>query len=257
LGFDKRFSLALVRVVLKPHRQFDMSFSTQTVRVSPLRPIAAIDTARALPLFAFVHVRERFHVNSAAASHDSDANERDVELLRRIASGDREAFAEFYDRHAALMYSVASKILGNNNEAQDVLQDVCLQIWEKAGRFDPALGRAASWAAILARNRAVARMRASQRRTRLADEAGREHSTIAGPATASVNDTVYGGDRAAEIKTVIQQLPEEQRLAIELAYFSGLTQDEISQKLNTPLGTIKARIRRGLLKLRDQLEELP
>lgn len=200
--------------------------------------------------------RTRQHVNSPDANPDASANERDVELLRRIARGDREAFAEFYDRHAALMYSVATKILGNSNEAQDVLQEVCLQIWEKAGRFDPHLGRAASWAAILARNRAVDRMRALQRRSRLAEQAGQEQTTTTGPLD-SVNELQFGHERADLIQSAIQELPEEQRKAIELAYFSGLTQEEISKKLNTPLGTIKARIRRGLLKLRDEMEEMP
>jgi RNA polymerase sigma-70 factor (ECF subfamily) len=184
-----------------------------------------------------------------------DHNDRDVELLRRIAVGDRKAFAEFYDRHAALMYSVACKILGDNAEAQDVVQEVCLQLWEKSARFDPKLGKVASWAAIMTRNRAVDRLRASQRRTRLADAAEREQMAL-GDAPDSVNDLLYGRDRASRIQSAILALPAEQRLAIQLAYFSGLTQEEISQKLGAPLGTVKARIRRGLLKLRDQLEEL-
>jgi RNA polymerase sigma-70 factor (ECF subfamily) len=151
------------------------------------------------------------------------------------------------------MYSVACKILNNSSEAEDVLQETFLQIWEKAGKFDPKLGKAASWAAILVRNRSVDRIRASQRRTRLAEEAG-EAGAIAEQSTDSVNDALRGHEQARRIQSAIVELPGEQRQAIELAYFSGLTQDEISKKLNTPLGTIKARIRRGLLKLRDQME---
>jgi RNA polymerase sigma-70 factor (ECF subfamily) len=185
--------------------------------------------------------------------NELEAQDRDTELLRLIAGGDRLAFAEFYDRHSTLMFSVAAKILNDAGEAEDVLQETFVQIWEKAAKFDPKLGKAASWAAILARNRAIDRIRASQRRSRLAEAAGAAHA-IAAEVSESANETLYGHDKAKFVHSAIVELPEEQRQAIELAYFSGLTQDEISKKLNTPLGTIKARIRRGLLKLRDQLE---
>ena len=185
--------------------------------------------------------------------NEQEAKDRDIELLRQIAAGDRSAFAEFYDRHATLMFSIASKILNDSAEAEDVLQVVFLQIWETAGKFDPAVGKASSWAAILVRNKAIDRVRASQRRSRLAEESGVEQA-IAAEDPESANETIYGHDKARLIQSVVGELPTDQRRAIELAYFSGLTQDEISKKLNEPLGTIKARIRRGLLKLRDQLE---
>ncbi|HEV2696060.1 MAG TPA: sigma-70 family RNA polymerase sigma factor [Verrucomicrobiae bacterium] len=185
--------------------------------------------------------------------NDDTASDKDVELLRRVATGDRAAFAEFYDLHSTLMFSVACKILNDPNEAQDVLQETFMQIWEKAARFDPKLGKASSWAATLTRNKAIDRIRASVRRTRLADEAGVE-SAIAAESTDTANESVHGHEKARLIQSAITGLPAEQRKAIELAYFSGLTQDEISKQLHEPLGTIKARIRRGLLKLRDQLE---
>ena len=180
-------------------------------------------------------------------------SDQDGELLRRIAAQDRAAFAEFYDRHSTLMFSVAAKILRDTSEAEDVLQETFAHLWEKAGSFDPQLGKASSWVVTMARNKAIDRIRASQRRNRLAEEAGVEFA-IATEAADTANEAVFGHDKAKLIQSAIVELPEEQRHAIELAYFSGLTQDEISQKLNTPLGTIKARIRRGLLKLRDQLE---
>ncbi len=185
--------------------------------------------------------------------NESEVTDRDIELLRQIAAGDRAAFAEFYDRHSTLMFSLACKILNDPGEAEDVLQETFLQIWEKAGRFDPKLGRAASWAAILVRNRAIDRIRAAQRRSRMAEASGAVNA-IAAEMSDSANESLYGHDRAKFIHEAIVELPEEQRQAIELAYFSGLTHEEISKRLTTPLGTIKARIRRGLLKLRDQLE---
>jgi RNA polymerase sigma-70 factor, ECF subfamily len=185
--------------------------------------------------------------------NEQEIKDRDIELLQRIGAKDRAAFGEFYDPHSTLMFSIASKILNDASEAEDVLQETFLQIWEKAGRFDPKLGKASSWAAILVRNKAIDRIRASQRRTRLAEEAGLE-SAIAAEVSETTNETVHGHEKAKLIQAAIVQLPAEQRQAIELAYFSGLTQNEISEKLHEPLGTIKARIRRGLLKLRDQLE---
>lgn len=187
--------------------------------------------------------------------NDETAPDLDGELLRRIGAGDRDAFAEFYDRYSTLMFSVACKILNNSNEAEDVLQETLVQIWEKAERFDPKLGKASSWAATLVRNKAIDRIRASQRRSRLAEDAGAELA-ITNEVADTANEAVHGHDKARLIQSAIGELPAEQRHAIELAYFSGLTQDEISKKLNEPLGTIKARIRRGLLKLRDQLEGL-
>ena len=193
----------------------------------------------------------RFFISRSV--NEEQNKERDIGLLRRIADGDRVAFAEFYDRHSTLMFSVAAKILNDAGEAEDVLQETFVQIWEKAKNFDPALGKASSWVCILVRNRAIDRIRASQRRSRLAEAAGAEFSIIA-EADDTANDGVHGRENAKLIQSAIVGLPAEQRHAIELAFFSGLTQDEISKKLNAPLGTIKARIRRGLLKLRDQLE---
>jgi RNA polymerase sigma-70 factor (ECF subfamily) len=210
---------------------------------------------QALPL---MDARPRLNfLFSAKNVNENESGNRDVELLRQIAAGNRAAFAEFYDRHSTLMFSIACKILNDASEAEDVLQETFVQIWQKAARFNPNLGKASSWAAILVRNRAIDKIRASQRRSRLAEEAGSELAIAAEKADASANETVHGRENALLIQSAIGRLPDEQRQAIELAYFSGLTQDEISKKLNTPLGTIKARIRRGLLKLRDQLEELP
>ena len=194
-------------------------------------------------------------VGAAEPVNETPSTDQDVELLRRIGRQDRDAFAEFYDRHSTLMYSVACKILNDPADAEDVLQETFVQIWEKAANFDPKLGRAASWVAILTRNKAIDRIRSSQRRSRLNDAAGAEMA-IAQETDGTVNEAVHGHDKAKIIQTAIVELPQEQRQAIELAYFSGLTQHEISEKLNQPLGTIKARIRRGLLKLRDQMEGL-
>ena len=213
---------------------------------------AQTDFARFWPIFdAGPAVKSLFWTQ---ALNEQEAMVSDNELLRQIAAGDRLAFAEFYDRHATLMFSVACKILHDAGEAEDVLQEAFVQIWEKAGNFDPQLGKAPGWAAILVRNKAIDRIRAGQRRTRLAEAAGAEQAAT--EADDSVNQTIFGREKASLIQSAIGGLPAEQRRAIELAFFSGLTQNEISEELHEPLGTVKARIRRGLLKLRDQLEGL-
>lgn len=179
--------------------------------------------------------------------------DREVELLRRISEGDRAAFAEFYDLYSSLLFSVAVKILHDQKEAEDVIQDVFIQIWDKAKAFDSRLGKPSSWAMTFVRNKAIDRIRASQRRTRLVENATAEMAPdqLALP---TANESVCGREKAEFIRTAVTGLPTEQRQAIEMAFFSGLTQNEISERLREPLGTIKARIRRGMLKLREKLE---
>jgi RNA polymerase sigma-70 factor, ECF subfamily len=179
--------------------------------------------------------------------------DHEIELLRRISEGDRAAFAEFYDLYSSLLFSVAVKILRDQKEAEDVLQDVFIQIWDKAKAFDAKLGKPSSWAMTFVRNKAIDRIRASQRRAKLVESATAEilPTQLEGP---SANDSVCGREKAEFIRTAVIALPTEQRQAIEMAFFSGLTQNEISERLREPLGTIKARIRRGMLKLREKLE---
>jgi RNA polymerase sigma-70 factor (ECF subfamily) len=179
--------------------------------------------------------------------------ERDVELLRRIAGGDRAAFASFYDQYSGLLFSIAVKVLNDAKEAEDVLQEVFMQIWDKASAYDPLLGKPTSWAVTLTRNKAIDRIRAAQRRSKLIEQATVEAS-VAPNNYPSANEKLHGKENAQMIRSVVAELPPDQRRAIEMAFFSGLTQDEISKKLQEPLGTIKARIRRGMLKLREKLE---
>jgi RNA polymerase sigma-70 factor (ECF subfamily) len=185
--------------------------------------------------------------------NESEPRDKGLDLLRRIGAKDRAALGEFYDSYSTLLFSIASKILNNPGEAEDVVQEAFVQIWEKAGDFDSNLGKPLGWAITLVRNRAIDRLRASRRRDLLAKEAGAEFA-IATEFSETANETVHGREKSKLIHSAIVDLPAEQRRAIELAYFSGLTQNEISEKLNEPLGTVKARIRRGLLKLRQQLE---
>jgi RNA polymerase sigma-70 factor (ECF subfamily) len=184
---------------------------------------------------------------------DPISSKRDAEVIRRIRAGDRAAFLEFYDRYAPLLLSVAARVLGDRREAEDVLQDVFTQIWHKSSAYDAELGTLSSWAMTLTRNKAIDRLRASTRRRRLLEEVAVSPELNDEAPVASANELLYGRERAQQIRAALNELSADQREVIELAFFAGLSQSEIALRLQQPLGTVKARIRRGMLKLREQL----
>jgi len=179
--------------------------------------------------------------------------ESQAQLLRRIAGQDRQALAEFYDLTAGTLYSIAVRILGDAHEAEEVIQDAYLQIWGKAATFDAALGAPFYWALSITRNRAIDRLRARQRRVRLADGL-LEAAAVDFPQFAPPFQNALSEEDMAAVRLAVSGLPGEQRRAIELAFFGGMTHAEIAEALQQPLGTIKARIRRGMLKLRESLQ---
>lgn len=179
----------------------------------------------------------------------------DAELVRRVALRDAAAFTLLYDRYSTLLFSVSLKILSDPEEARDVLQHVFLTLHEKASRYDPCLGRPAAWLATMARNRSIDRLRSLKRERTYADKIRLETDPVQYATPAAAAPAAYA-DEVALIRGAVAQLPADQRQALELAYFGGLTQQEISDQLSQPLGTVKARIRRGLLKLRESLDGL-
>jgi RNA polymerase sigma-70 factor, ECF subfamily len=180
----------------------------------------------------------------------------DAEIIHRIRAGDRSAFLEFYDRCAPLLLSVAARILNDRREAEDVLQDVFTQVWHKSAGYDAGLGSLSAWAVALTRNKAIDRIRASTRRRRLIEEIAISAEGGAEAPAPTANEWLHGRERATRIRAALAELSPDQREVIELAYFAGLSQSEIATRLDQPLGTIKARIRRGMLRLRDQLEDV-
>lgn len=181
-------------------------------------------------------------------------NDQPIEaaLLAEIARGNAEAFSQFYDRLSGLLLGLAAKILGDLTAAEDVLQEVFVQIWEKAPTYDPALGKPLTWTVMLTRHKAIDRLRATQRRRRLVEEATQENETTVELATGS-DDAAISQETAQRVRSALTALPAEQRQAIEMAFFGGLTQLEIAEAIPAPLGTVKARIRRGMLSLREAL----
>ena len=176
-----------------------------------------------------------------------------ADLLRRIAAQDREALAQFYDQNAGIIYSTALRMLGDTSEAEEVVQDVFVQIWTKAGSYNAKLGKPFHWTLGIARNRSIDRLRSRQRRNKVFQETTEEIFTAA-VAPEMDSPALLGTDEAATIQSAVKNLPPDQRQAVEMAFFRGLTHAEISETLNEPLGTVKARIRRGMLKLRETLQ---
>jgi RNA polymerase sigma-70 factor (ECF subfamily) len=191
----------------------------------------------------------------AATPESNEARaEANAELVRRMAGGDRDALAELYDRISRPLYSTARHILNDAAEAQDVVHDVFLTLWENAAAFDSGRGAAFSWAVTLTRNRAIDRLRTRANRARLLGDSlpgdlGYDSETD----QSSADFQADLGDRASVVRAALADLPAEQQKALELAFFSGLTQKEIAERLAEPIGTVKARIRRGLLKLREAI----
>jgi RNA polymerase sigma-70 factor, ECF subfamily len=173
----------------------------------------------------------------------------ETELLRQIGAGNPDSLEDLYDRFSGVLFSAALQILNDQKEAEDVLQDVFIQIWDKAKLYSPSRGKPLTWAMTLTRNKAIDRLRSSQRRFRLQDQVERESKVSSQSISRDSADEVDALEKSRIVRSV--QLSKEQRQAIELAFFSGLTQNEIAEELSQPLGTVKARIRRGMLKLRN------
>ncbi len=179
---------------------------------------------------------------------------REIELLRRTGEGDRASFEQLYERFSGVLFATAYRVLNNQQAAEDVLQDVFVQIWEKAPLYDPERGKPLTWAVTLTRNKSIDRLRSVQRRHRLQDDVEKEAAIGEQFDGRSSLDAVEGMETARLVRQAITQLGKDQREAIQLAFFGGLTQTEIAEKLGEPLGTIKARIRRGMMKLRELVE---
>ncbi len=192
---------------------------------------------------------------STSESPQPDERQKiDAQLMQRIARGDRTAFTELYDRFSGPLYGAALRILRDPAEAQDVVHDAFVTLWEKASTYETSRGNAFSWAVTLVRNRAIDRVRMRRRRAELLAASAPTDLGYADAATAaSGSDSAQLGDEARAVRAAVATLPVDQQRAVELAFFGGLTQEEIARKLSEPLGTVKARIRRGLMKLRDSL----
>ena len=175
-----------------------------------------------------------------------------ADLIREMAAGGREAFSLFYDRYAPLVYPLIVRIVRERADAADVLQEVFWESWRGAGTYDPARGTPEAWIVMRARTRAIDKVRSVRRRGETfvmpLDNAGAAATPNSG------DDPAERAEDRGVILGALAQLPEPQREVIELAYYGGLTQTEIAERIKQPLGTVKTRIRTGLERLRTMVK---
>lgn len=175
----------------------------------------------------------------------------DITLIERVVSRDESAIAELYDRHHRLLFALILRILRDRSEAEEVLQEAFVLVWTKAASYNVALGSPAAWLVRIARNRAIDRLRSNTVRQRAAEAAPMPEGEDSPEDRASVSEQQRAVARA------LSNLPAEQRVLIEQAYFLGLTQSELAERFQLPLGTVKTRIRTGMMALRQFLSQAP
>jgi RNA polymerase sigma-70 factor (ECF subfamily) len=187
---------------------------------------------------------------SAFMSDDGRIEQQDRELIRRMSSRDARALDEFYDRYNRLAFSLVYRIVGNREDAEDVLVDVFWQVWQQAARYDASRGKPIAWLLTIARTRAIDSIRSSHRLVTMEKTSAQ---TEAGRAQPQPDPFVLADTRSA-VLGALNTLAAEQRVPLEMAYYRGMSHTEIAAALNQPLGTIKDRIRNGMMHLRKRLK---
>ena len=194
-------------------------------------------------------------MSSKQSSYPNESDESyqtDTDLFLLLQKGQSEPLAILYDRHAGLVYGIASELLGNNAEAEDLTQDIFLLLTKKCS-YDPKRGSLRTYLRILTRSRAIDRLRADNRgQKRLRDRALAENNLTF---PLSPLEEISQSERSQEVKAALEQLSTKEREVLKMSYYQGLSQSEIARQLNTALGTVKSRSRRGLLKLRQALKD--
>jgi RNA polymerase sigma-70 factor (ECF subfamily) len=201
-------------------------------------------------LWALADIEDRGGRSHRAAADAAS----DLEAIARVARGDGDALTTLYDRHSRAIYSLALRVLGDTREAEEVVQDVFAQAWRQAARYDTSRGVVVAWLLVMARSRSIDRLRARRGLPPLAGDSEHTLGVLADPAAGPERATLSAEQRS-RVRGALEQLPFVQRLAIELAFYEGLTHVEIAERLELPLGTIKTRIRLGLMKLKDAFLE--
>ncbi|HUQ82779.1 MAG TPA: sigma-70 family RNA polymerase sigma factor [Gemmatimonadaceae bacterium] len=190
-------------------------------------------------------------------THPAGVHSPDSALVSRAAVGDERALGELYDRYGGLAFSLASAIVGERADAEEVVAEAFAQIWRSASAFDPSRGSVAAWVSTIARTRALDLVRSRKRRARVLEEAAvvtdEGEMFVLAPSTESTDRGAELTETSAIVRRSLADLPAPQRKVIELAYFGGLSQSEIAAQLSEPLGTVKTRMRAGMEKLRQAL----
>lgn len=186
-----------------------------------------------------------------ASMTDPSSQTNVLDLIKRIARQDRQAFSRFYDLYSSLSFTFALRILRSRADAEDLVQEVFMQIWNQAGNYNPGRGKPEAWVITITKSRAIDRIRSRRRR----DSKG---TLLEEQFLTRSEETENRQDTQAEVRLTMSgalgELSDVQKQALELVYFEGLTQSEIAQKLEIPIGTVKTRIRDGLKSLRSVLK---
>jgi RNA polymerase sigma-70 factor (ECF subfamily) len=179
--------------------------------------------------------------------------EQEAQWIQEIANGDRNSFRKLHERYRAILFFTIHKVLGNLEDSEDVLQEVFAKIWSKAGLFDLTKGKPLTWATTMARNRAIDRYRSKQRRSSLGERYENQVDVDRDRFSSSTEQDIIDNETSEVLRSAVLELTPEQREAIDLAYFGGLTQNEVAERTGQPLGTVKARIRRGIERLEKKV----
>lgn len=188
---------------------------------------------------------------------DERVDRENIELLQRMALRDAEALETFYDRYNRLVFGLVFRIVRVREDAEDVVVDVFWQVWQQAARYEPSRGKPVAWLLTIARTRAIDGVRASNRKTSHISttiSSGEESEAHKLPSQDAPSDPGVLADTRQAVHNALKSLPEQQRIPLEMAYFEGMTHTEIAESLNQPLGTMKDRIRTGMLHLKKQLK---
>jgi RNA polymerase sigma-70 factor (ECF subfamily) len=184
-------------------------------------------------------------------SEDKRVEQEDRELIQRMASKDADALDAFYTRYNRLAFSLVFRIVGNRADAEDVLTDVFWQVWQQSARYDVKRGKPLAWLLTIARTRAIDCQRSTSRVQVKTDEFDPQKDV---PPAAREPDSFVLADTRQAVQEALQTLPEQQRIPLEMAYFQGMSHTEIATALGQPLGTVKDRIRNGMMHLRKRLK---
>lgn len=174
----------------------------------------------------------------------------DAALVERMIAGDEGALSTLYDRYSGMLFSMLVRILKDTSAAEEILQDLFLQLWRNPSRFDPNRGSLPAWLLVIGRNRAISRLRSRERREVSEDSEGFSMESI--PSPGNIEEEAQRSQLAQRLKSAMATLPPEQREAVELAYFEGMSQTEIAARTGSPLGTVKSRVRAAMQSLKER-----
>lgn len=198
-----------------------------------------------------------FTIFSTIGENASSDADRELQLMKRIKAKDADALNEFYDIYNQLLFGLILPIVKNKREAEDALQEIFVKIWQKAHTFDETRGNVYSWVITLARNKAIDRIRSKDYNTQKKASVTIDDPsfTLEGDNYDPLETTIFS-ERAEIVKKALAKIPKEQSQVIKIAYYQGMTQSDISEYLDIPLGTVKTRTRQGMIKLKNILESL-